>query len=316
MTGGRVVLHEHLDGSVRPATLVELAAAAGVQLPTNDPDELGRWFVERAAGSLLQYLSCFELIVAVLSGPQALRRVAREHVEQLAADGVGQAEIRFAPQLHGNPHDAIDAVLAGIEDASRLGVDVGVIVCGMRHEEPAATETLARLAVGYPVVGFDLAGDEAYQASRHRRALDAALDGGLGVTVHAGEAAGVASIADALACGAQRLGHGVRVVEDIHLVRGEPALGDTAAEVLERQIPLEVCITSNLQTGVAPDVARHPLGVLAGLGFAVCVNVDNRLVSGVTQAHEEHLAAGVVGAGHVESMRRTASAALFAARPR
>ena len=292
----KVLLHDHLDGGLRPATVVELAAAADHRLPTTDPAELGDWFVRAAgSGSLEQYLETFAHTVAVLQSTEALQRVAREAVLDLAADGVVYAEERFAPEQHQarglSLEQVLDAVLAGFaegeQQAAALGrtIRVRALLSAMRQADRG--EEVAALALAYRdrgVVGFDIAGPEAgFPPSRLAPAFDALRAGLLPVTVHAGEAAGLESVAEAVQVGACRLGHGVRLAAD---VADDGALGPLAHWVLARRIALELCPSSNIQTGAAASVADHPVTRLLRLGFAVTVSTDNRLQSGTTLGRE------------------------------
>lgn len=292
----KVLLHDHLDGGLRPATVVELAAAADHRLPTTDPAELGDWFVRAAgSGSLEQYLETFAHTVAVLQSTEALQRVAREAVLDLAADGVVYAEERFAPEQHQarglSLEQVLDAVLAGFaegeQQAAALGrtIRVRALLSAMRQADRG--EEVAALALAYRdrgVVGFDIAGPEAgFPPSRLAPAFDALRAGLLPVTVHAGEAAGLESVAEAVQVGACRLGHGVRLAED---VADDGALGPLAHWVRDRRIALELCPSSNIQTGAAASVADHPVTRLLRLGFAVTVSTDNRLQSGTTLGRE------------------------------
>ena len=300
-----VNLHDHLDGGLRPQTLIELARESGyTALPTHDPDALAAWFVAAAdSGSLEDFLQTFAHTVAVLQTPDALTRVAAEAVVDLARDGVAWAEIRMAPELCENPKldmdTALTAMLAGLRTGEQMAradgfnIESGLIVCAMRQTERANdVADLVRRHADHGVVGFDIAGPEAgWPPLRLADAFAAVKDAGVHITVHAGEADGVDSIRQALAVGAQRLGHGVRIVEDITMsADGKASLGRVASEVLERRIALEMCPTSNVQTGAVGSLATHPLGILNDLGFAVTVNPDNRLMCGVAVAHELHLA--------------------------
>ena len=293
----KVILHEHLDGSLRPETVHQLAEQAGYRLPTSNPDRLAEWFNQSGTHSLERYLQAFSHTVAVMQTRRSLFRVAAEAVEDLSAHGVVYAEIRFAPHLHTRGdlslEQVVQAVADGLAEGSRVtGMGWSLILCALRHT-PTSLET-ARLAVGAApagVVGFDLAGPEAgYPAVEHLPAIETALDGGIRVTLHAGEAAGPHSIGDALACGAERIGHGVEVIEDCRVASGRILeTGPVATEVLERQIPMEICIKSNLDTkGWTPD--RHPVGLLHRAGFAVTLNTDNRLMSRTNPTHEFNLA--------------------------
>lgn len=307
----KVSLHDHLDGGLRPTTIVELAAQVGHALPTDDPEALDRWFVESAsAGSLERYLETFDHTVAVMQTTDGLARVAREAVLDLAADGVVLAELRYAPEQHLSrgltPQQVVDAVRAGIDEGVAEAADAGrAIVAGqlvtaLRHRD--AGDWTAELALANRdagVVGFDVAGPEdGYPALRHEAALRALRDASFPVTVHAGEAAGLESIAEAVhRTGALRVGHGARIIDDITL--GAPTeddplgiadarLGRLAQWVLDQQVPLELCPRSNVQTGAAPSVAAHPVTALLRLGFAVTVNTDNRLMSGTLPSIELH----------------------------
>ena len=306
----KVLLHDHLDGGLRPTTLLELADASGHRLPEWTPDALAAWYVAAASsGGLEGYLATFRHTVAVLQTPDALTRVAREAVLDLAEDGVVHVEIRWAPELHlADGLTMIDAVAAvtdglarGAAEAGRAGRVIAVrqLLTAMRDAD-RSTE-VARLAVAWRergVVGFDLAGPEAgHPATRHAEAFATLREAGLPWTVHAGEAAGVESVRDAVDCGASRVGHGVRLVEEL-TAAGEP--GPVAAVVRDRAIALEVCPTSNVQTGAVPSLADHPGGRLRRLGILVTVNTDNRLVSGTTLTDELLVAAEAFGWGWAE----------------
>ncbi|MDX1691162.1 MAG: adenosine deaminase [Acidimicrobiia bacterium] len=291
----KAVLHEHLDGGLRPATILELAEASGYDaLPETAVDALADWFDQGASGSLERYLSSFAHTVAVMQTAPALQRVAREAVEDLADDGVVYAEIRFAPSLHtaeGLDRAAVlDAVLTGLEEGrQRTGIDIGVIVDAMRHEDDSGA--VAAAAVGARdrgVVGFDLAGpEEGHPPGRHRDALEHAAAGGLRLTIHAGEAAGVESIAGALEAGAERLGHGLRIIDDCRVEGGEIVeVGAIATRVVLGEITLELCPSSNVGTGAVASVADHPIEMLRRAGFPVTVNTDNRLMSRTTMTRE------------------------------
>ena len=321
----KVILHEHLDGSLRPSTVHRLAEQAGRKLPVSDPHRLGSWFHQSGAHSLERYLQAFSHTVAVMQTPQALTTVAIEATEDLSSHGVVYAEIRFAPHLHTRAGlsltEVVEAVSAGLTiGARRTGLDWSLILCSLRNT-PTSPQT-ARLAAetaALGVVGFDLAGpEEGYPAVEHLPAIERALDAGVRVTLHAGEAAGPASIADALICGAERIGHGVEVIEDCQVVSAEiRATGPVATEILERQIPLEVCVQSNLDTkGWEPR--RHPLGLLHRAGFAVTLNTDNRLMSSTTPTAEFSLATAHHGfeIGDLAQVTRRALDGAFCDEPR
>ncbi|HSG79990.1 MAG TPA: adenosine deaminase [Acidimicrobiia bacterium] len=297
----KVLLHEHLDGGLRPGTLLELADACRYPgLPRDEPESLATWFDQRGSGSLVRYLEAFAHTVAVMQTPDALARVAREEVEDLAADGVVYAEVRFAPSLHLQDglsrSEVIAAVLEGTgEGVAATGIEVRIIVDAMRHDTDAE-EVVAAAApfLGRGVVGFDLAGPEAgFPAREHRRAIDAARDAGFRLTIHAGEADGPSSIADALDCGAERIGHGVRIIDDCRVRDGEVVeAGPVAARVVLQDAALEICPTSNLGTGAFPSASAHPIGMLHRAGFPVTINTDNRLMSRTSMTDEFGLVVG------------------------
>ena len=298
----KVLLHDHLDGGLRPSTVVELARDAGYgQLPTTDPGELAAWFTSAAdSGSLERYLETFAHTVAVMQAREALVRVAAECAEDLAADGVVYAEVRYAPELHVEQglalHEVVEAVLEGFrlgsERAAAAGgrIRIGCLLTAMRHA--ARSREIAELAVRYRddgVVGFDIAGAEAgFPPTRHLDAFEYLRRENGHFTIHAGEAFGLPSIWEALQwCGADRLGHGVRITDDItELEGGAVELGRLAAYVRDRRVPLEMCPSSNIQTGAARSLAEHPIGLLTRLRFRVTVNTDNRLMSGCSMTSE------------------------------
>ena len=293
----KVLLHDHLDGGLRPSTIVELAAENGyADLPTTDAAALGRWFRESAdAGSLPRYLSTFGHTAAVMQTREALVRVARECAEDLAADGVVYAEVRFAPEQHLEGGLSLPEVVEAVQEGYRQGcrdrpIRVVSLLTAMRHA--ARSLEIAELAVQYRaagVVGFDIAGAEAgYPPSRHLAAFKYMQHANGHFTIHAGEAFGLPSIWEALQeCNADRLGHGVRIVDDISVdTDGRATLGPLAQYVRDKRIPLEMCPSSNVQTGAAASIAEHPIGLLRGLQFRVTVNTDNRLMSGVSLSSE------------------------------
>ncbi len=301
----KALLHDHLDGGLRPATVVELAEAAGYRaLPTHDADELGRWFRDAAdSGSLERYLETFSHTVAVMQTEEQLARVARECALDLAADGVVYAESRFAPEQHLagglSLEQVVEAVLAGFregeQEAAAAGTPIRVrtLLTAMRHA--ANGREIAELVVRYrdrEVGGFDIAGAEAgFPPTRFLDAFEYLRRENAHFTIHAGEAFGLPSIWEAIQwCGADRLGHGVRIVDDVtHDDEGRTQLGLLAAYVRDRRIPLEMCPTSNIQTGAAESVAAHPITMLKDLRFRVTVNTDNRLMSGTSMSREMQL---------------------------
>src|SRR6478736_1537738 len=271
----KVVLHDHLDGGLRPSTVLALAAEVGHELPAADADSLAAWFAESAdSGSLVRYLETFDHTIAVMQTPEALARVAREAVIDLAADGVVYAEQRWAPEQRLQRgltlQETVDAVQSGIEqgvaEAAAEGrtIRVGQLVTAMRHAD--RWQEIAELAVanrGNGVVGFDIAGaEDGFPPSRFPAVWQYLADENFPVTIHAGEASGVTSIAEAVHLGqASRVGHGVRLIEDISFdeSHGTAALGQFAHWVRDHQIPLELCPVSNLQTGAAGSIATHPI---------------------------------------------------------
>ncbi|NHA66709.1 adenosine deaminase [Phycicoccus flavus] len=300
----KALLHDHLDGGLRPATVVELARDCGYEgLPTTDAAALGTWFRDAAdSGSLERYLETFSHTVAVMQTEEQLARVARECTLDLAADGVVYAESRFAPELHIERGltlpQVVEAVLAGCRageaEAAAAGTPIRVrsLLTAMRHA--ANGREIAELAVAYRdrgVAGFDIAGAEAgFPPTRHLDAFEYLRRENAHFTIHAGEAFGLPSIWEALQwCGADRLGHGVRIVDDVDTGGDAPRLGLLAAYVRDRRIPLEMCPSSNVQTGAAASVAGHPITLLKDLRFRVTVNTDNRLMSGTSMTREMQL---------------------------
>jgi adenosine deaminase len=281
---------------MRPATLIELARTYSRELPTTNVDDLTSW-IQRGAqgGGLVGYLSGFAHVLAVTQHRDALERLVWEAVEDLAADNTVYAELRFAPELHLEAGLSLDDVLECVTNAaSRAGATIGVrvntIACAMRDRSYSSEVAQAALRWrDYGVVALDLAGQEAgHPAKRHHEAFAIARRGELGITVHAGEADGLMSISDAISsCGAGRIGHGVRIIDDITLgPLDDPVLGSLAQLVHERQIPLEICPSSNLHTGAFASLLEHPVDLLRRLGFAVTINADNRTMSDTTTGRE------------------------------
>ena len=290
----KVLLHDHLDGGLRPQTVIELAEASGHPgLPTTDAAKLGDWFRENAdSGSLVRYLEGFAHTCGVMQDEAALVRVAAEAAEDLAADGVVYAEVRYAPELFTDKGLALDQVVEAIQEGFRLGernaaeaghqIRVGTLLCAMRQND--GWLPYAELVVKYRdagVVGFDIAGPEAgFPPVRGQEAFDYLRRENAHITIHAGEAVGVESIWEAVQfCGAERLGHGVRIVEDIKFDGPTAELGRVASYVRDRRIPLEVAPTSNTHTGICATVAEHSFDKLYKVGLRVTVNTDNRLMS-------------------------------------
>ena len=319
-----VALHDHLDGGVRPATVLELSDELGIDPPAADADAIADWFHAAAdSGSLPAYLSTFDRTLALMQRPGDLRRIAREFVEDMAADGVVYAETRWAPHQHTRAGLTLDEAVQAVQDGLGEGVAaaeqaghrivVGQLLCYLRHLEPS--DDLVEIATarrGSGVLGLDLAGPEkGFPASRFAEVFAAARAAGLRVTIHAGEADGPASIAAALDAGAERIGHGVRLVEDI---AESGALGPVAARVHRERIVLEVCPSSNLQTGVADSIADHPVGLLHSHGMAIALSSDNRLMSRTGTARELALVVEALdwGLDEVEAVVLTGLEAGFA----
>lgn len=296
----KAVIHDHLDGGLRPETIIELAAQINYSLPSTDPVALADWFEESCnSGSLVRYLETFAHTVAVMQTKEAIIRVARECALDLAREGVVYAEVRGAPELFTEKgltlDDVIEATIAGYrlgeKDAKAEGFTIRVesILCALRQNEHA--QEVAEKVVKYRnqgVVGFDIAGPEdGFPPTKQQTTFDYLRQENAHFTIHAGEAYGLPSIWQAIQmCGAERLGHGVRIIEDIDFSGPEPILGLLAQYVRDRRIPLELCPTSNLQTGAAKDIASHPIGVLEKLRFRVTLNTDNRLMSRTSMTHE------------------------------
>ena len=298
----KVLLHDHLDGGLRPGTVLDLAREIGHQLPRSDAAELGAWFVESAdSGSLERYLETFDHTVAVMQTAEAITRVASECVQDLAADGVVYAEVRYAPEQHLTRGLTLEQVVDAVREGFEHGMSVAErpivarqLLTAMRHK--ARSREIAELSVAYRdagVVGFDIAGAEAgFPPTRHLDAFEYLQRENAHFTIHAGEAFGLPSIWQALQwCGADRLGHGVRIIDDIEVRDdGTVALGRLASYVRDKRVPLELCPSSNLQTGAAASYAEHPIGLLRRLHFRATVNTDNRLMSGTSMSREfEHL---------------------------
>jgi adenosine deaminase len=302
----KVLLHEHLDGVLRPQTVIDLAKNAGyAELPTAEPKALAEWFYRGAnQGNLAKYLEGFSHTIAVMQTEEALERVAYEQAADLSRDNVVYFETRFAPVFHtlkGLTHQQIvSAVLKGLERGRKdFGISSGLIICAMRNRHESLE--MAELAVDFRargVVGFDLAGEEGgYPAKKHVDAFHYIQRENFNITVHAGEGYGKESIWQAIQyCGAHRIGHGTRLIDDIAVVDGKVAkLGDLAQYVLDKRIPLEICLLSNVHTGATPSLAEHPFRVLYQEKFRVTLNTDNRLMSRTTMTQEFEAAADTFG---------------------
>jgi adenosine deaminase len=306
----KVLLHDHLDGGLRAQTILDLAPGAGHDLPADDAESLQKWFEDSAgSGSLERYLETFDHTVAVMQTADNLRRVARECVADLAEDGVVYAEVRYAPEQHLDRGLALSEVVEAVRDgfaegeqeARRAGTPIVVrqLLTAMRHQ--THSREIAELTVRYRddgVVGFDIAGAEAgYPPTRHLDAFEYLQRENAHFTIHAGEAFGLPSIWQAIQwCGADRLGHGVRIIDDVTAHDdGSVELGRLASYVRDKRIPLEMCPSSNIQTGAASSIAEHPVGLLTKLRFRVTVNTDNRLMSGTSMSREMGLLVDAFG---------------------
>ena len=295
--GPKVLLHDHLDGGLRPSTVIDLADISGYEeLPSNNVEKLSEWFHEGAnRRDLNLYLETFAHTVGVMQDEYSCHRVAKECAEDLAEDGCVYAEIRFAPSLFTmqklSVHEVIEAVLSGFsEGSSGTNLTLRTIITAMRTSNDS--KTIAEAAVDFRdkgVVGFDIAGREAgYPPTDHLEAFQLLQRENFHFTIHAGEAFGLPSIWEAVQyCGAERLGHGVRIIDDIELdSSGNYILGSLASFIRDRRIPLELCPTSNIHTGAVQSLEEHPIGLLKDLGFRVTVNTDNRLMSNVSMTSE------------------------------
>ncbi|MGE3166632.1 MAG: adenosine deaminase [Planctomycetota bacterium] len=302
----KVLLHDHLDGGLRPSTIVELAREQGVEIPTQDPQELEQWFHRGAnRGSLPLYLEGFRVTCGVMQTEAALRRVAREKAEDLARDGVVYAEVRFAPILHTekglNLEQVMNAVIQGLEEGcAGRNLRCAVIVCALRNMAPALSLVAAELAVDYRdrgAVGFDLAGDEAgHPPKQHIEAFQYLLRQNFSITIHAGEAFGLSSIWQAIQiCGAHRVGHATRLYEDMVDRDGKMVKGPMAQYILDKRIPLEMCLSSNVHTGAVRSLEEHPFVRYLREGFRVTLNTDNTLMSATTLSDELYLAHRLYG---------------------
>ena len=305
----KVLLHEHLDGVLRPQTVIELAKSVGYTgLPTENSEELARWFHQGAnQGSLPKYLEGFVHTIAVMQTEDALERVAYEQAEDLSSDGVVYFETRFAPVFHtraGLSHQqVVSSVLKGLERGKHdFGISSGLIICAMRNMD-VSLET-AELAVDFRdrgVVGLDLAGEEGgYPPKKHVDAFHYIQRQNFNITIHAGEGFGKESIWQAIQyCGAHRIGHGTRLIEDIAIAEDGKVvkLGDLAQYVLDKRIPLEICLLSNVHTGAARSLAEHPFKIFYQEKFRVTLNTDNRLMSDTTMTKEFEAAANTFGLG-------------------
>lgn len=300
----KVLLHDHLDGGIRPQTVVELARDQNyAKLPTTDADELAAWFQRGAQrGSLPLFLEGFQHTCGVMQTEEALERVAYETLEDMKRDGVVYLETRFAPVFHKqkglHTETVVKAVLRGLDRGRKdFGVQYGLLICAMRNMDPRISQEIAELAVDFRnqgVVGFDLAGEEGgYPPKKHIDAFHYIQRENFNITIHAGEAFGKESIWQAIQwCGAHRIGHATRLIEDMKVKDGQVlSMGTLAQYVLDKRIPLEICLTSNVHTGAVKSVEEHPFGILYRYKFRVTLNTDDRLMSGITLTDEYFTAA-------------------------
>ena len=319
----KALLHDHLDGGLRPQTIIDIANEIGYdKLPTKDPEKLADWFQESCnSGSLVRYLETFDHTIAVMQRREDLIRIARECVLDLARDGVVYAEVRGAPELFTSQGLSIDKVVEatlegyrqGMAEAANEGNKIRVesILCALRQNH--RDRETARAVVKYRdkgVVGFDIAGPEdGFPPTNQLQTFEYLRRENAHFTIHAGEAYGLPSIWEAIQyCGAERLGHGVRIIDDIDFSTPEPQIGRLAAYIRDRRIPLEICPTSNLQTGIAQTIKEHPIGKLSHLRFRVTVNTDNRLMSRTSMSNELYQLVNAFGWTFADLQRVTVNA--------
>lgn len=323
----KVLLHDHVDGGLRPQTIIELASEINFSLPTDNAEKFQRLIFNSCnERSLEKYLKNFDYTIAVMQSHDNLVRVARECVEDLAEDGIIYAEVRGAPELFTQAgltvEDVIHATLVGLDEGMKRvannggKITVRFITCAMRHTNRSLEVAQATLKYrDQGVVGFDIAGPEAgFPAKNHKEAFDLLYNEGFPFTIHAGEADSVASMIDAIHhCRAKRIGHGVRIVDAIDLTGDSPQLNEFAKFVLDKQIHLEMAPTSNIQTGAASSYENHPAGLLHSLGFNIALNTDNRLMSRTTLSHEYEAMSDAHGwdEADIETMNKRALSAVF-----
>ena len=303
----KVELHDHLDGGLRVSTIIELAEKDGITLPSTDEKELREWFVRGCRQkSLPLYLETFACTTAVMQSKENLERIAYEAVIDLAKENVVYAELRFAPDLHTrkglNLEEVVTAVLGGLDKGrEETGMQYGLILCAMRNEAPESTLEIAELAVAFSdrgVVAFDIAGDEyGHPPKKHLEAFQYIRRKNFNITIHAGEAFGLESIWQAIQiCGAHRIGHGVRLIEDMAVENGKiKKLGSLSQFILDRRIPMEMCLTSNVGTGAAESYEKHPFPIFYKNNFRVFLCSDNRLMSDTDLTKELTIATETYG---------------------
>ncbi|MBR1920070.1 MAG: adenosine deaminase [Spirochaetales bacterium] len=316
----KVELHDHLDGGVRIETILDIAKRESIDLPSRDPEKLKDFFIRGCRQkSLVLYLETFAVTTAVMQRREDLERIAYEAVEDLSKENVVYAEIRFAPSLHTERglslEEIVEAVLLGLERGKRdFGMSYGLLLCAMRNESPERTMRIASLAICYRdrgIVGLDLAGGEAgFPAKNHKAAFDYMRANNGYITIHAGEAAGPESIHQAIQlCGAHRIGHGVRLIEDMKVEgRRIEKLGSLSQYLLDRGVPMEMCLTSNVGTGAVESYEKHPFPLFYHNGFCACLCSDNRLMSGTDLTEEMAIACEEYGLGIDDLERITLNA--------
>jgi adenosine deaminase len=317
----KIHLHDHLDGTIRPQTLIELAKDSKyTQLPTKDPVALAKWFSTRTEKSLPHYLKGYHVTTEIMQSEEALERISYEFMEDHKKDGLIHVEPRFAPWLHTrrglDERKVMSSILKGLENGRRdFGLDYGVIICVLRAmmtpEQSVSTATWALEFKNRGVVALDVAGPEKGFPNRHYKdALLIAKKGGLNLTVHAGEDDGLESIQDAIDCGAQRIGHGIRLMDDIQVHNNQiKTMGKLAQHIHSKGITLENCITSNFETGVVPNFESHPFHHFLNHGFKVTLNTDGSLMTDVTLSEEYRRAHEVFGLKFKDLHKATINAA-------
>jgi adenosine deaminase len=317
----KVLLHDHLDGGLRPRTIIELAKSSGYdRLPSTDASQLAEWFHQSAVcGSLPLFLQAFEHTCGVMQTEEGLERVAYEMLEDMKNDGVVYVETRFAPLLHTHKglhtENVMRAVIRGLERGRKdFAVECGLILCALRNMSPELTQEVAELAIDFRphgVVGFDLAGEEGgHPPKKHVNAFHYIQRENFNITIHAGEAFGKESIWQAIQwCGAHRIGHATRLIEDMKVEDGNVVnMGTLSQYILDKRIPLELCLTSNIHTGAVKTLENHPFGIFYRHRFRVTLNTDNRLMSNTTLTDEYRTAADVFGLNAEDLERITTNA--------
>ena len=301
----KAILHDHLDGGLRPSTAFELAKVLNYS-PLLETDDIESFFDRSDSSSLDDYLEAFIHTIALMQTEENLERISYEAAEDMYKNGITMYESRYAPFYSVNetlsPTKVIDSINAGFNMAeNEYGIKSGLILCGMRHDFKNV-DLVAELAIENKekIIGFDIAGPEYdFMPSLFKTSFQKIKESGINITIHAGEGDGVHSIKDALSNGAQRIGHGVRIIEDVNLKTGQ--LGDTSKELIDKQIPLEVCITSNIHTNMYKSFDEHPIKDLIEIGFNISLNTDNRLMSNTTVSKETQIAESL-GIANVEQL--------------